>query len=218
MAVPLLAIMAWGAVAVSRKAPALIATLGLYLLTVSLWPFAPDRFVWIVVPWLALVAAAGCRQAWSRGRWGRVLVAAASVAVAIGYLPREARSLVERRFTLRGLAMSQPFQMLSASVAQETPAGAVIASENEPLLYLYAARRTAPSHLFRWQGLSTAPLPAAERIAYWCEAGVTHLVVTAPLDPTGAVALELSSHADSSAVRLFQVPDGPGLYRFRCPD
>lgn len=219
LGVPLLVLLVWGGVDVSRRAPALIAWLACYLLMVSLWPYAPHRFVWIILPWLALLLAAGCREAWRRPRWGRWLVAVALGASAVGYLPREFLSLAERRFTRTALAISQPFRVLTASIAQETPQEAVIAAEDEALVYLYTGRRTVPSHLFRWSGLGTTPLPAVDRIAYWCERGVTHLSVTAPQDPANAIVEEMSRQGAGphGVVRLFQIAEGPGLYRFACP-
>jgi hypothetical protein len=134
-----------------------------------------------------------------------------------GYLPREAVSLAGRRFASAADGISLPFRTLISSIVQETPPSAVVASEDEALIYLYTGRRSVPSHLFRWSGLGTERLPDSLIVAFWCQAGVTHLAVTGPGDAALPLAESSASRKDSVFVPLFQVTKGPGLYRFRCP-
>lgn len=197
-----------GGVTTARRAPALIATLALYLVIVALWPYAPDRFVWIVVPWLALLGTVGARFAWRRGRTARVAVAVLAVAVAVGYMPREYVSLRSRQFAATAEGISVPFGFLAPATVHATPADAVIAVEDEALMYLYTGRRTVPNHLFRWKGRATNPFGPEAMISFFCEAGVTHLAVTGP----GAAATPLTEGLDP----LFAMTRGPALYRFEC--
>ncbi|MBI2536934.1 MAG: hypothetical protein HYW06_08255, partial [Gemmatimonadetes bacterium] len=59
LAVLVAALVVWGGVGSYQRAPALVATVGTYLLISTVWPFAPPRFVWIVLPWLGLFVAVG---------------------------------------------------------------------------------------------------------------------------------------------------------------
>ncbi len=213
----MLASLAWGGVVSARRAPALVVTVALYFLIVSLWPFPPHRFVWIVMPWLALLIGAGCVKAWRRGPVTRAGAAVLLLAVTYGYLPREGASIAHAGFATASADISRSFRVLIPSIAAEIPADAVVASEDEALVYLYTGRRSVPSHLFRWAGLGTEPLPEDQRLRYWCETGVTHLAVTAPADPAAQIVAHLVGRPDSTFTRLFQVTNGPGLYRFRCP-
>jgi len=206
-----------GALQAARATPALVAALALYLAVVSLWPFPPHRFVWIVLPWLLLWIALGLAAAWRSGPRGRWIAGLAAAMLLAGYLPREAVSLAGRRFASAADGISLPFRTLISSIVQETPPSAVVASEDEALIYLYTGRRSVPSHLFRWSGLGTERLPDSLIVAFWCQAGVTHLAVTGPGDAALPLAESSASRKDSVFVPLFQVTKGPGLYRFRCP-
>jgi hypothetical protein len=137
--------------------------------------------------------------------------------MAAGYLPREFLSLAERRFARPAERASRSLQVLTSAIRADLPSDAVIASEDEATIYLYTGRRAVPSHLFRWQGIATAPLSGAETMRYWCDAGVTHLALTGPGGPVGALTSELAQRADSTVTPLFRITNGPALYRFRCP-
>lgn len=217
LAVPMIALLLGGGVASFRRAPALVTTLATYLLISTVWPFSPHRFVWIVMPWLGLLIAAGWIKTWRLGRLGRGIGALVAVTVAVGYVPREAKSLTERRFARTAEGTTRALRVLAASISAEVPAHAVIASENEALLYLYTGRRSVPSQLFRWQGITAASLPGEDAVRYWCEVGVTHLAVTGPGGPAAEVAAELEQRSDAALTSLFRITDGPALYRFRCP-
>jgi len=207
----------WGAVASYSRAPALVTTLGAYFLITTVWPFAPHRFVWIIVPWLGVFVAVAWLHLWRLGRAGRWVALALAAAMAVGYLPREAVSLAERRFARPAERMSRSLRVLTSSIRAEVPADAVIASEDEATIYLYTGRRAVPSHLFRWQGIGTAPLSGEETVRYWCDTGVTHLALTGPGGPVGAITAELAQRPDTVVTPLFRITNGPALYRFRCP-
>lgn len=213
----LLALLVWGGVVAARRTPALVASLVLYVLVVSVWPYPPHRFMWLVVPWAALLFAAGCLAAWRWGRIGRAAVALAGLLFLTGYARREAASLAGRRFAATAEGISGPFRLLTASIAAETPPDAIIASEDEALIFLYTGRQAVPSHLFRWSGRSSAGLPDHESVGFFCDAGVTHLALTGPRAEAGRLVEALASRSDSILAPLFRITDGPALYRFRCP-
>lgn len=206
----------WGGVRMARRVPACVASLGLYLLVVAFWPYASDRFVWIVLPWLVLLGVTGALDVWTRGRVGVVAVALAATLVAVGYLPREVASLGTRGFARTAERISLPFRMLVPSIVQETPDDAVVAVAGEALVYLYTGRRTLPNYLFRWRGRSWDRLSTTETVAYWCETGVTHVALTSPAADAAALVRELS---DAAVLKpQFAVTAGPELHRLQCPD
>ena len=212
-----LAAFVWGMVVAAKRAPALVASLSLYLLVVSLWPFPPFRFVWIIYPWTFALIAAGCVEAWTRGRWARLLVAALVLSVLVGYGPREAVSLSKRRFASTGQEMSQSFRWVVPSIAQELPDSAVVASEDEALIYLYTGRHAVPSALFQWKGLGTRAMSPREHVRYWCDAGVTDILVVAPADAVTHVLRWITVHYPTAISPLFRITGAQALYRFRCP-
>lgn len=215
-ALVLLGTLVSGAVRAAPRAPALVAVLGFYYAVASLWPFPPHRFVWVTVPWMLLLGGIGCAVVWTRGRAGQLAVAALGLLAVAGYLRREALSLSERRFAAPAERSSQAFRLLVGSIAAETPPDAVVASEDEALIYLYTGRHTVPSHLFRWEGLSTRPLPPEQIADYLCRSGTTHLAVTGPGDPAADLVLWLRGSARATAQPMFEVTGGPALYRLQC--
>lgn len=207
----------WGAVAVAPRVPAFVASIGFYLLLVTVWPFRPDRFVWIVVPWMALLGAAGAVAAWRRGGLFRVGVIILAVAAATGYPRREFVSLVDRRFAATAEGISQPFRVLVPAIAAELPANAVLAGEDEALLYLYTGRLAVPSYLFHAIGGTAEPFPADSAIEFFCKMGVTNLALSGARVPAAPLVGRLFERGDSTVVSLFHVTDGPSMFRFRCP-
>ncbi len=210
LAVLLLVVMVWGAAALARRAGALVASVAGYLVVIALWPFPPDRFVWILLPWGALFLAAGGLALWRRGLAGRVAVAALALAVAAGYLPREAASLGQRGFARPAERISESFEVLVQSITDETPDSVVIASADEPLMYLYTGRLAVPNHIFRWQGRETEPYPDDTTAAFLCDFGVDYLALTSPSDAAASLTEGLEP--------LFRLSGGPALFRFACPD
>lgn len=213
----LLAIVVTGAAATFRRTPALTTSLGLYVLVASVWPYAPHRFMWITIPWFALLLTAGCTYAWRRGRPGRAAVLVAVALVAWGFGPRQVASLSQRGFAATTEGISQSFRVLVGSIREEMPASAVVAVEDEALIYLYTGRTTVPSYVFRWRGRGTEPLGPDTAAAFYCRAQVTHIALTGLAAQTAPPVAGLLSRADSVLAPLFQVTDGPSLHTFRCP-
>jgi hypothetical protein len=184
---------------------------------VTIWPFRPDRFVWIIVPWMALLATAGAMAAWRRGGPFRVAVTVLAVAVAMGYPRREFVSLEGRLFAATAEGISRPFRVLVPAIAAELPANAVVAGEDEALLYLYTGRPAVPSYLFRAVGGTSVPFPADSALAFFCKMGVTNLALSGARAPAGPLVGELLERNDSTLVNSFMFTDGPSLFRFTCP-
>lgn len=216
LAAGLLSAMLGGGVLVARRVPALLATLGVYLVIVAVWPFAPDRFVWIILPWLALLLAASLVWGWRRDARLRAAVVVLLVALTTGYLRVQAISLGARRFAATALGISAPFALLTRSVAAELPRDAVVASADETLLYLYTGRQTVPSYLFRWDGRVRRPLPADEVVGYLCDTGATHLALTGEGEDAASVIEAIRARGDSTLSPMYEF-HGRAMYRFRCP-
>jgi hypothetical protein len=81
----------YGLVVLSRRS-SIGYSLVFYLLILAVWPYPPDRFVWVVLPWLGLTWAAGGLEIWRR--WPRARVA-------VGLLAALASSIM-RLGALRG--------------------------------------------------------------------------------------------------------------------
>lgn len=219
---PLAGVMAatvvWGAVVVAPRVPVFVTTLGLYLAIVTVWPFGPDRFVWIVLPWMAMLAVVGSIAAWRKGSWTRWPVVVLGLCVSVGYPRREAVSLWHRQFAATAEGITAPFSVLVPAIIAELEPSAVVASEDEALVYLYTGRHSVPSYLFRWSGRSTVALPRDSAVGFMCDMGVTHLALSGPAAPVAPLVDELAQGSDSTLSLLFRVTNGPALYEFRCPD
>ncbi len=214
----LAAAVVWGGVAVASRVPVFLTTLGFYLAIVTVWPFAPDRFVWIVLPWLAMLAVAGSMAAGRKGAWMRWPVVVLAVAVAVGYPRREIASLIDRQFAATAEGITVPFSVLVPAIIAELEPSAVVAGEDEALVYLYTGRHSVPSYLYRWSGRSATVLPRDSAVGFMCDTGVTHLALSGPGAPSAPLVDELAQGSDSTLSLLFRVTNGPALYEFRCPD
>jgi hypothetical protein len=218
LAFGLLGVAVWGAVKSVGRVPALVATLSLYAVVVTLWPFIPDRFIWIILPWIFLLLAAGAADLARRGPLLRGAVLVLALLATAGYLRREVVSLRTRGFAAAAEGIGRSFNLLVPSIAAETPADAVIASSDEALVYLYTGRRAIPNYVFRWDGRSRRPLPDGQVRDYFCGADVTHVVLTGPTASAADIVARLQLRDDVMLRPLFEFTEGPALYRFLCFD
>lgn len=161
---------------VLQRRSAIAATLVSYLAILAVWPSPPDRFLWAVLPWLALVWGVGAAALW---RWVRALqvplaiLAAASIA---GYLAYDLRGLAHRSWEAPAQAISANFAEL-LPVLDTLPEDAVLATDDEALVWLYTRRRTVPLFLYSYRGRETVqPSPMAHR-AFLEQMGATHIVL-----------------------------------------
>jgi hypothetical protein len=212
----LLGALVFGAVTLFRRAPAFVSMLFIYVAIVTLWPYAPDRFMWVILPWMAALVGMGMSVGWSRHRAGKVLSAALGVALCVGYVPREISALRHRTFAATAQGISLPNRMLAPAIDAGLPREAVIAAEGEALIYLYTGRQAVQNALFSWKGRDTEPRPLEEIRGYFCDAGVTHIAISGPASDGAPVVAALAAKDSASIQRLFTVTDGPALYRFQC--
>lgn len=184
LALPALVAMAVGMRALLARAPAAAWMLLAYLAIVAVWPYAPDRFVWAALPWLACAFALGVAELLARQpgatRWRRVAGWAAAAVVAAGFLPRQAVGLPRGDATATQRGISATFEELLPWIRGATDSSAVIAGEDEALIWLYTGRRAVPSYLWRVRGRASESFGPDTLRAFLLRSGATHLVLTGP--------------------------------------
>ena len=155
LGIPALLVGLYGLVLLCRRS-SIGWTLVCYLAILALWPFPPDRFLWAVLPWLALAWGAGAFGLWERtGTWTRTALALLTVALGAGYVRYEIRGLTRGWWDLSARSISQNFSELVPAL-DSLPAHAVLATDNEPLVYLVTARQSVPFYLFMYPGPAIA--------------------------------------------------------------
>jgi hypothetical protein len=216
LALLLLGTIIWGSIIGARRARALVAVLTAYAGMIVLWPFEPDRFMWIVLPWVLLLGWAGARDLWVRGPAFRVPLAVLAVTATVSYSTAQAASLWEERYSQAARAGSGPFSILTAAIRAETGSDAVVASDGEALVYLYGERRTVPAYLFRLRGRGREMLPVDTAVAFWCENDVTHVGASWYGGEIQPLLDSLRGRGDSTLTPMFAMTSGPVLFEFRC--
>lgn len=170
----------WGLWVFLRRSSIGLTLLG-YGAILAIWPFPPDRFLWAVLPWLALVWFAGAVDLATRA-WARIPVATVAVAVLLGFGIYQARGIPERSWLAQARAISANFTELLPAL-RELPPGAVLAVDDEALVWLYTGRQAVPVYLYGYEGARvTTPTPAEHR-AYLERQGVTHVVLASASAP-----------------------------------
>lgn len=188
LAMTSLAIGLYGLLVVSRRS-AIGLVLVVYLLILAIWPYPPDRFLWAVLPWLALTWAAGALEIWRRWQRARIPIALFAAVVSGGYLFYEIRGFAGRWWDAPARATSANFAEL-LPVVQNLPDSAVLATDDEGLVWLYSRRLSVPFYLESYRGPeSIRPAPAEHR-AYLERMGVTHVLLGSA---TSTSAIELRS-------------------------
>ncbi|MBI1967772.1 MAG: hypothetical protein HYS40_07265 [Gemmatimonadetes bacterium] len=173
-ALPAVGILGYGlALLVRRSSVGLM--LPFYLAILAVWPYPPDRFLWAVLPWLGLAWVAGAVAVWRRTRL-RIPVAVVAAVVMIGYARYEVRGFAGRWWEGAARAISGNFRELLPDL-RALPAEAVLATDDETLVWLYTRRTAVPLYLYDYQGRETVEPSPAEHRAYLERMGVTHVVL-----------------------------------------
>ena len=185
LGVPALALVVAGLGPLVRRAGALGWTLVAYGAVVLVWPYGPDRFVWTAWPFLAIAFFAGAMQVAGRagsaapalraaGRWA---VAVTVVAVVAGYGFYQVRGYVRGDATALGRGISATVSELLPWVRDHTPPDAVVAGEDEALLWLYTGRRAVPSYVWRYRGREDVSLGPDSLKAWLDRAQVSYVLL-----------------------------------------
>ena len=155
-------------------------TLICYVAILAGWPFPVERFVWAVLPWLALVWTCGALAIWWRPalRLLRVPVALVAAAIAVGYVRAEGLGI------LSGSAAWRPPWTALAVTAEEVfpslqalPPDVRIAADFEPMFWLYTRRTCVPFYMFSYRGRDVVSPTAGEQRAYLERQGVTYILI-----------------------------------------
>ena len=144
------AVLVLGIRSLARSSAFLATSLGLYLMLVIVWPYPPDRFVWGIWPLVTVCLALGLanlarlsRRASPR-RVHAIALSCLAGAGVLGYLMREGKGLVRRSWEAPQVAGAQAMEPAVRWVRAHTELDAVVATENDPMLYLYTERRAVP--------------------------------------------------------------------------
>lgn len=168
------AIAAYGLWLLMRRSAIGFTLLG-YLAILAMWPFYPDRFLWAVLPWLALAWAAGAVALYHERRRARLPLAILLGVMVVGYAQYEVRGAMGHWWSTQQTAISGNFSELLPWL-DTLPSNSVLATDDEALVWLYTRRVTVPFYVFGYAGSEeTRPLPAAHR-AYLERMGVTHIL------------------------------------------
>ena len=187
-----------------------------YLAIVLLWPFTPSRFVWGVWPLLTLVMAAGVSMVWrfrpdhAALRLARVGAGMVIATIVLGYATYTTRGYRGRWWSSIPRHAGEITRPLVRWTLQHTRPNAVVASNAEPLLYLYTGRSSVPVASLSIDGYF-APASVASRVdalrsilrAYPVDA-----VAVMANDSVGAAARALSEGPAPELVFRDSIPNG----------
>jgi hypothetical protein len=216
-----LAVGLYGLAILTRRS-AIGYTLVFYLLILAVWPYPPDRFLWAVLPWLALAWGIGAVALWRRaavlGRHAmlvRAPVAVLALLLGVGYARYEVMGFAGRWWGTQARAISNNFAEL-LPVLRDLPPESVIAVDDEALVWLYSGRRAVPLYVERYSGRETLRPTPAEHRAYLERMGVTHVVLASPTSPSAGElrAVLVAFPAWLTAVYRWPPPTGGGRWLF----
>jgi hypothetical protein len=185
-------------------------TLVFYLAILANWPYPPDRFLWAVLPWLALAWAVGALALW-RHRWMRIPVAVLVILAGTGYLLYEIRGLSGGWASKQARAISENFSELIPVVAS-LPDSAVVATDDEALVWLYTHRRSVPFYLDRYRGRETLLPTPPEHRAYLDRSGVTHVLLASAQSPSATELRALIQAYPGWLSAVYRWSDGRWLF------
>ncbi|GAC1517078.1 MAG: hypothetical protein NVS1B4_15920 [Gemmatimonadaceae bacterium] len=143
----------FGLVRLRRTAPITACVMLAYEAIVVAWPYPPDRFLWGVWPLVMMLLAAGATEAFAGGwprRWTLhalplAALAAGTVVASAGYASYEWHGVRGQWWATAQRQSAAGSATLVAWVASRTDSGAVVATDSDPLVYLYTGRRTLPT-------------------------------------------------------------------------
>jgi hypothetical protein len=168
-----LAIGGYGLLLLLRRS-AIGFTLVGYFAILALWPFPSDRFLWGVLPWLVLCWTAGAVALLRSPRLRSAVIVVVAI-VLVGYAQYETRGVMGRWWALERERISQNFAELLPGIAA-LPDSAVVATDDEALVWLYTRRTAVPFYLYGYRhGVETEPT-AAEHRRYLERQGVTRVL------------------------------------------
>ncbi|HET9386278.1 MAG TPA: hypothetical protein VFO67_14115 [Gemmatimonadales bacterium] len=182
-----------------------------YFVILAIWPHPPDRFLWAVLPWLFLGWSAGLIEL-TRGWPGfRVPAAVFGAVVAGGFVHYEVRGFAGRWWDTQARAISANFAEL-LPVVTTLPDSAVVATDDEALVWLYSRRQAVPLYLERYHGSEVVRPTPAEHRAYLERMRVTHVLLASSSSPSAIELRGLIGAYPQWLSALYRWPDGRWLF------
>jgi hypothetical protein len=151
VATTLIAIGAWR---LARRAPVTIWFLAAYMALVVVWPFEPTRFVWALLPLFCAMLALGIgfvaerRPATTLLRLARYAALAACGVLVAGFGWYNVNGVRQKWVDSVPRAIAGRATPVVEWVRRSTRPTDVIATEDDPLVYLYTGRRAIPVGTF----------------------------------------------------------------------
>jgi len=182
-----------------------------YLLILAIWPYPPDRFLWAVLPWLALAWCIGALALARRWRRLRIPIALLALLLVAGYVRYEVQGFAGRWWGTQARAISENFAELLPIVAQLPPT-AVVATDDEALVWLYARRQAVPLYLESYRGREVVRPSPAEHWAYLQRMGVSHILLASASSPSASELRRILEVHPHSLTAVYRWPDGRWLF------
>lgn len=216
---------AWGAWQMRREIPALVAYLACYSGVILLWPFEPQRFLYLLFPWvLAFVIVTGLhlwRSAAIAVPWVRPALLAAVGLLLVNHLWFQWLGYRARGWEVPQRAAGEALMQIVQWVREETEPSDVIATDGEPLVHLYTGRKTVPNTVFRastpYTGTGSATGEPDDLLVLLSRSGATVLAVSAAVGPASDLVERLAArrpellrlvHITAAGGRVFRVESG----------
>lgn len=149
-----------------RKAPVSAWMVAMYLGLVVSWPFMPARFTWAIWPLIGMTFGLAIEAvvSWRPLTRPRRAIRWAGVALALllvaGYARYNYLGTARGWWTQVQAIVADRARPLAEWIIANTPGDAVIASDDDVLLYLYTGRRTIPNGTFTPQEHMKRQTPA----------------------------------------------------------
>ena len=187
-----------------------------YLGIVLIWPFSPSRFVWGIWPVLTLVVAFGIAVVWE-WRPGTISLQAARVAAGVvvaavfcGYATYTTRGYRGHWWSSIPRHAGQVTRPLVRWTMQHTQPNEVVASNDEPLLYLYTGRQSVPVGSLSVDEYFSPPSVAArmDALRSILHAFPIDAVAVMANDSVSAAARTLAAGASPELVLRDSIPNG----------
>ena len=162
-----------GLVVLVRQAPVLVTYFVLYLLLITAWPFAPQRFLLAMWPIMVLACASAMVWLWKWRAGGvvRWLGLGATVILIGGHVAFNVRGYAEKSWEDPQRRAGLSARPLVEWVAGNTRPDDVLSSEHDVVVFLYTGRRGVPTSTFL-PSQRVRPFTAEEN-SHWMEKMIT---------------------------------------------
>lgn len=145
-----------GLIRLGKLAPVTASFVAVYLGVVLIWPFSPPRFLFGIWPLMGMAFALAAEwlvngsHSTSRSalRAGRVAGAVPAVLLLFGYLSYNWSAIAGKAWDQLQKGTADRAQPLAEWVVRNAPPNAVVATDDDALIYLYTGRQALPTGRF----------------------------------------------------------------------